>query len=146
MQYFLKKFCEYVRMETQTKGMKILREKYLKNMLNNQSLTAKKYFMELKDIELKDRKEKIKTKIIMSKDDIEKFEELEMKKLRPIKRNLFDKLIKQNVMRNKPKIIRDKLKDQTIRDKLKDKIIRDIWALFETEEKKKKRIREKERT
>ena len=116
MQYFLKKFCEYVRMETQTKGMKILREKYLKNMLNNQSLTAKKYFMELKDIELKDRKEKIKTKIIMSKDDIEKFEELEMKKLRPIKRNLFDKLIKQNVMRNKRK------------------------------KKKKKRIREKERT
>ena len=42
-------------------------------------------------------------------------------------------------MRNKPKIIRDKLKDQTIRDKLKDKIIRDIWALFETEEKKKEK-------
>ena len=33
------------------------------------------------------------------------------------------------MMRSKPKIITDKLKD-----KLKDKIIRDIWTLFETEQ------------
>ena len=33
------------------------------------------------------------------------------------------------MMRSKPKIITDKLKD-----KLKDKIIRDIWMLFETEQ------------
>ena len=40
-------------------------------------------------------------------------------------------------MRNKPKIIKDKLKDKIFRDKLKDKVIRDIWALSEAEEKKK---------
>ena len=50
-----------------------------------------------------------------------------MKKIRPIKRYLFDRLIKQNVMGKKAK---------TIRDKLKDKIINDIWTLFETEEEK----------
>ena len=33
------------------------------------------------------------------------------------------------MLRSKPKIITDKLKD-----KLKDKIIRDIWMLFETEQ------------
>ena len=33
------------------------------------------------------------------------------------------------MMRSKPKIVTDKLKD-----KLKDKIIRDIWTLFETEQ------------
>ena len=53
-----------------------------------------------------------------------------MKKIRPIKRYLFDRLIKQNVMGKKAK---------TIRDKLKDKIINDIWTLFETEEEKKYR-------
>ena len=42
-----------------------------------------------------------------------------MKKIRPIIRNRFDGLIKQNVMRKKPK---------TIRDKFKDKIINDIWT------------------
>ena len=57
-----------------------------------------------------------------------------MKKIRLIVRNRFDKLIKQNVMRNKPKIIRDKLKD---------KIINDVRSLFETKkekERKKKNI------
>ena len=42
-----------------------------------------------------------------------------MKKIRPIIRNRFDGLIKQNVMRKKP---------NTIRDKFKDKIINDIWT------------------
>ena len=51
----------------------------------------------------------------MSKDDIDKFKEREMKK------------IKQNVMGKKTKMIRDKLKD---------KIIIDIWTFFETEEEK----------
>ena len=51
----------------------------------------------------------------MSKDDIDKFKEREMKK------------IKQNVMGKKTKMIRDKLKD---------KIIIDIWTLLETEEEK----------
>ena len=75
--------------------------KYLKNIQNNQFLKVKnslleleKYFMELKDIELKDRQEKIKREveelffklIIMSKDDMDKSEEQEMKNIRPIKK------------------------------------------------------------
>ena len=39
---------------------------------------------------------------------MDKFEQLEMNKIRPVKRNWFDRLIKQNVMGKKPKIIRDK--------------------------------------
>ena len=54
----------------------------------------------------------------MSEDDMDKLEEQEMKKIRSIK---------QNVMGEKPKIIRDKLKD---------KIINDIWTLFEAEQEK----------
>ena len=56
-----------------------------------------------------------------------------MKKIRPIIRNRFDGLIKQNVMRKKPK---------TIRDKFKDKIINDIWTFWDCKRKiiwKKKR-------
>ena len=91
--------------------------------------------MELKDRELKDTEEKIKREIeelfykpiILSKDDIDKFEEQEMKKIRPIKRNWFDGLIKPSVMRKKYKIIRDKLKD---------KIINGSGTLFEIEEEK----------
>ena len=80
----------------------------------------------------------------MSKDDMDKFEEQEMKRTRPIKINAFDKLIKQNAIRSKPKIIRDNLKDKMIRDKLKDKIIRDILTLFLiVEEKRKEGIRNK---
>ena len=75
--------------------------KYLKNIQNNQFLKVKnslleleKYFMELKDIELKDRQEKIKREveelffklIIMSKDDMDKSEEQQMKNIRPIKK------------------------------------------------------------
>ena len=75
---------------------------------------------------------------------MDKFEEQEMKRIRPIKINAFDKLIKQNAIRRKPKIIRDNLKDKMIRDKLKDKIIRDILTLFLTvEEKRKEGIRNK---
>ena len=85
--------------------------------------------MELKDRELKDRAENIKRVIIISRYDMDKFEEKEMKEIRPIIRNLFDKSIKQNVMRNRSKIIRNKLKD---------KIIRDTWTLYETEEEKNK--------
>ena len=40
--------------------------------------------------------------IIVSKDDMDKFEEQEMKKTRPN-----DSLIKQRVMEEKPKIIKD---------------------------------------
>ena len=65
---------------------------------------------------------------------MDKFEEQEMKKIQPIKRNQFDWLIKQNVMGKKAKIIRDKLKD---------KIINDIWTLFEREEKEDRKKRSK---
>ena len=53
-----------------------------------------------------------------------------MKKIRPIIRNCLDHLIEQNVMGNKPKIIRDKLKD---------KVITDIHKLFETKEEEDKK-------
>ena len=90
--------------------------------------------MELKDRELKHKEEKIKREIeelfyksiIVSKDDVDKFEEQEMKKIRP--KTWYGRLIKQTMVREK--------KPKIIRDKLKDKIIRDIWTLFETEEKK----------
>ena len=59
---------------------------------------------------------------------MDKFKE-EMKKIRPIKKNWYDRLIKQTMAMEKKPIV--------IIDKLKDKIIRDIWTLFETEEKKK---------
>ena len=68
--------------------------------------------------------------IIVSKDDMKQ----EMKKLRPIIRNWFDQLIKQNVMRKKPKIITDKLKD---------KLINDIWKLFDKKDGRKKKQNEK---
>ena len=62
-------------------------------MLNNQFLKVKNSPLELG--ELKNREEKIKREteelfykpIIVSKDDMDKFEEQEMKKIRPIKRN-----------------------------------------------------------
>ena len=54
-----------------------------------------------------------------------KLEEQEMKKIWSIK---------QNVMGEKPKIIRDKVKD---------KVINDIWKLFETKTDKKKKKQNK---
>ena len=54
-----------------------------------------------------------------------KLEEQEMKKIWSIK---------QNVMGEKPKIIRDKVKD---------KVINDIWILFETKTDKKKKKQNK---
>ena len=50
--------------------------------------------MGLKDRELKDREEKIKSEIIISKDDMDKWEEQEMKTIRPVIRDLFDNSIK----------------------------------------------------
>ena len=52
-----------------------------------------------------------------------------MKKIRPIIRNWFDQLIKQNLIGKKAKMIRKKLKN---------KIINDIWTHFKTEGEKKK--------
>ena len=73
-----------------------IERKKLKKMLNNQFLRAKRYR------ELKDREELFYKPIIVSKGDMDKFKEQEMKKIRSIK---------QNVMGEKPKMIRDKLKD-----------------------------------
>ena len=75
---------------------------------------------------MKDREEKIKREIeelfykpiTVFKDDMNKFEKQEMKKVMPIKKNWFDRLIKQSLMGKKPKIISD------------------IWTFFETEEEK----------
>ena len=89
--------------------------------------------MDLAYRESKDRKESIKREIeellyksiiFVSKDDMDKFE---IKKVGPAIRKLFDRLISKNVIRNKPAIIREKLKD---------KIIRDISRRFETKKKK----------
>ena len=89
-----------------------------------QLLESQKNFKGLKDLELNDTRAKIKKEIeklfnkpiIVSKDDMDKFEEHEMKKIRPIIRNWFDWLIKQSVIGKKPKIIRDRLKDTTFND------------------------------
>ena len=98
----------------------------------------------MKNKKIKKRSEKLFHKlIIMSKDDMDKFEEEKMQNIRPIIRNWFDQLIKQNMMGKKPKTIRDKLKDKTNNDKkrkkvknekiIKDEIITDIRTLSEHE-------------
>ena len=79
-----------------------IERKYLKNMRNNQFLKVKnsplesgKDFMGLKEREWEDREEKLREikellqkPIIVSKDDMDKFEEKEMKKIRPIKKKI----------------------------------------------------------
>ena len=110
--------------------------------LKNSVLELEKGFKESKDKELKDRKEKIKGEtekifhksIVVSKYNLNMCEEQEMRKIKPVKKNWFDRLIKQNVMWKKPKIVREKLKDKTI--------INDIWILFETAEEKEERKKE----
>ena len=79
--------------------------KFLKIMQKNQFLKVRnslleleKDFIELKDIELKDREVKIKGEIeevffkpiMVSTDDMDKFEQKEMKKIRPIKNTWYD--------------------------------------------------------
>ena len=134
-------------MENQDYKDKNVERKYLENMQNNQFLKVKNSLLELKedfiglkDRELKDRKEKIKgeveelfhKQIIVSKDDMDRFEEQEMNKIRTIIRKWFDRLVNKNVMRKKPKIIRNKLKDE---------IINDIWTLFETKNEERKKMK-----
>ena len=85
-----------------------IERKYLKNMRKNQFakvrnslLELEKEFIEFKDRELKDREVKIKREIeelffkpiIVSIDDMYKFEQNEMKKIRPIKNTWYDWLI-----------------------------------------------------
>ena len=102
--------------------------KYAKQRIfngKNSLLKLEKGFMKLKGKQLKDREEKIKRdieelfyKVInVSKDDMDKFEEQEMKKIRPIKKSWYNRLIKQTMVKeNNPKIITYKLKDKIIRD------------------------------
>ena len=67
----------------------------------NSLLELEKDFIELKDSELKDREVKIKRDIeelyfkpiIVSVDDMDKLEQKEMKKIRPIKNTWYDCLI-----------------------------------------------------
>ena len=70
-------------------------------MVKNSLLELEKDFIELRDIELKDREVKIKREteelffkpIMVSIDDINKFEQKEMKKIRRIKNTWYDWLI-----------------------------------------------------
>ena len=72
--------------------------------------------MNLKDRKLQDRAEKNRRKIkelfyksvIVLKDDTDRFEEQEIKKIKPIRKTWFDQLIKQSVMKKKSKVVRDK--------------------------------------
>ena len=106
--------------------------------VKNSLLEFEKDFIQLKDRESKIRKEKLERDIkglfhkplIVSKDDMDKFEEQIMKKIRPVITKWFDQVINKNVMGKKPK---------TIRDELKDKIFNDIWTLFETKNKKERK-------
>ena len=106
--------------------------------VKNSLLEFEKDFIQLKDKESKIRKEKLERDIkglfhkplIVSKDDMDKFEEQIMKKIRPVITKWFDQVINKNVMGKKPKIIRDELKD---------KIFNDIWTLFETKNKKERK-------
>ena len=82
--------------------------------VKNSLLELEKDFTGLKNIELTEIGKLLDKPIIMSKDDMEKFEEHEMKKITPIIRNWFDRLIKQSVMGKKPIIITDKLRDKII--------------------------------
>ena len=106
--------------------------------VKNSLLEFEKDFIQLKDRESKIRKEKLERDIkglfhkplIVSKDDMDKFEEQIIKKIRPVITKWFDQVINKNVMGKKPKIIRDELKD---------KIFNDIWTLFETKNKKERK-------
>ena len=57
--------------------------------------------MELKDRELKEREGKIKREIMISKNDMDKFEKQEVQKIRSIIRHLFDKQTKNNTRKFK---------------------------------------------
>ena len=72
----------------------------------------------------------------MPKDDMDKFEEHEMKKIRPIIGNWFDWLIKQSVVGKIPNIIRDKFKEKKL-------MIFGDFLILNKEKKTEKRIKMK---
>ena len=99
-QKFSKKVCEYIRVENLNYKNKDIERKYLENMWNIQLLKIKNRLLELeKDLwndKIENWKigEKIKTETkellykltIVSKDDMDRFEEEELKKTRPIRK------------------------------------------------------------
>ena len=88
---------KYKNENTETKFLKTMQKnQFLK--VKNRLLEGEKDFIELKDIELKDREIKIKREIeeLFFKptiDDMDRFEKIEMKKIRPIKNTWYDRLI-----------------------------------------------------
>ena len=82
----------YKNENSKRKLLKIMRKNQFL-MVKNRFLELEKDFTELKDRELKDREVKIKREIeelffkfiIVSVDDMDRFEKKEMKKIRPIK-------------------------------------------------------------
>ena len=95
-------------MENLNHKNKNIEAKYIKIMRENQFFKVKnslleleKDFIELKNRELKDREVKIKREIeelfiksiVLSIDDMDRFEKKEMKKIRPIKNTWYDWLI-----------------------------------------------------
>ena len=82
----------YKNENSKRKLLKIMRKNQFL-MVKNRFLELEKDFTELKDRELKDREGKIKREIeelffkliIVSVDDMDRFEKKEMKKIRPIK-------------------------------------------------------------
>ena len=78
-----------------------MEKKYLKIRKNQFLKELEKYLIRLEDIELKDRKGKIKREIkelifkliIVAIDYMDKFEQKEMKKIRPIKKTWYDWVI-----------------------------------------------------
>ena len=97
--------CKYIRVENLNYKNKNIERKDLNSMqkdqflkVNNSLLELEKYFIELKDRELKGREVKIKkeTEELFSKPiivSIDKFGEKEMKKIGPIKSTWYDWLI-----------------------------------------------------
>ena len=74
------------------------------------------YFLINQAPKLQDRAEKNRRKIkelfyksvVVLKDDTDRFEEQEIKKIKPIRKTWFHQLIKQSVMKKKSKVVRDK--------------------------------------
>ena len=104
----LKLFCRYIRMENPSYKSKNVVKKYLNNMWKNRFLKVKnsileleRDFTELKDRVLKDREVKNKREIeelffkliIVSSDEMDKFQQKQMKKIRPIKNTWYYWLI-----------------------------------------------------
>ena len=99
-QKFSKNVCEYIRVENLNYKNKDIERKYLENMWNIQLLKIKNRLLELEKDLWNDKIEnwkigekiKIETKelfyklTIVSKDDMDRFEEEELKKTRPIRK------------------------------------------------------------